>query len=331
MVRIGVIAAYPDEDWHSARVLLAALARSSAEVLSPLDFSADMGSTGTELLVQGRSHRSFDGFLTPRALGDEGDAELQIELYRTLAEEGALVVNDVRALTIAIDKWKTSWLLAKGGVPTPRALVVQRPSDVGPAIASLGGRAVAKPLYGSLGIGVELVDTVGRAVECLGRWKALYLQAFVPALGSRPSDLRAFVVGDRVVTTIARTAQPGEFRANVHLGGRAGEVRLDGATEALAVRAAKLLGLDYAGVDLIASREGPQVIEVNGTPLFRGIYDVTGRDMAEPIVDHLLDRIAARGSGAHRGRASGIARGGRRVEARATEADERRAAKWPRR
>jgi tetrahydromethanopterin:alpha-L-glutamate ligase len=291
VARIGVISAYPDEDWHARRIADAAAARGSAEVLSPLDFEADVSPGRPALTVRGEPHAGYDAFLTPRAIGDEGDPELQLELYRTLAEEGALLVNDVRALTLAIDKFKTSWLLSRGGVPTPRAIVVQRPASLARALGALGGRAVAKPLYGSLGIGVELVDREARAAACLSRWRALYLQAFVDGGGR---DVRAFVVGERVEAAIERQAPAGDFRTNVHLGGGVKATRLAPAVEAVAVRAAKLCGLDYAGVDLLETAEGPVVLEVNGTPLFRGVLEATGRDMAEPIVEHVIRRVRTR-------------------------------------
>jgi len=289
--RLGIISAYPDEDWHAQRIAAAAAERAHVEILNPLDFSADVCIGGARILVRGEPHGRFDAFLTPRALGDEGDHELQLELYRTLAEDGALLVNDVRALTLAIDKFKTSWMLAAAPVPTPRAIVVQRASEAAGALRALGGRAVAKPMYGSLGIGVELVGDEDRLSACLRRWKALYLQEFVDGGGR---DVRAFVVGDRVAAAIARIAAPGEFRTNVHQGGRAEPARLDRATEALAVRAARVLGLDYAGVDLLEDGDGPVVLEVNGTPLFRGIFEATGRDMAIDIVEHALERVAER-------------------------------------
>ena len=293
MVRLGIISAYPDEDWHAQRIAAAARSRCDAEILSPLDFGADIDGTRQILLVKGEPHWKFDAFLTPRALGEDGDHELQLEMYRTLAEEGVVLVNDVRALMTAIDKFKTSWLLMKGGIPTPRALVTQRIEGTEPALRALGGRAVVKPLYGSLGIGVELVESYEkeRFEACLKRWKALYFQAFVDGQGR---DVRAFVVGDRVEGAIQRIAQPGEFRTNVHLGGTATETTISDGAAQVAVRAAKLLGLDYAGVDLLETHSGPMVLEVNGTPLFKGIYDATGKDMGVAIVEHALARIAAR-------------------------------------
>lgn len=293
MLRVGVISAYSDEDWHSLQILEAARLRAQADELSPLDFSADVESGRPRLLVRGRPHREYACFLTPRALGDDGDQELQIELYHTLAEDGALLVNDVSALLTAIDKFKTSWLLARAGLPTPRSLVVQRLEEGVRALAELGARAVAKPLYGSLGIGVALVTREEELAACLARWKALYLQAYVDGGGS---DIRAFVVGDRVEAAILRTADVGDFRTNVHQGGRVRAVSLDESTSRLAVVAAWLVGLDYAGVDVIRGPDGPTVIEVNGTPLFRGVLEATGRSMAAPIVEHALARAAIRDS-----------------------------------
>lgn len=290
-MRIGVISAYPEEDWHAQRILEAARARGDADVLSPLDFTADARPGRAQLLVRGRPHQAYDLFLTPRALGEDGDHELQLELYRTLAEDGAVVVNDVAALTTAIDKFRTSWLLSKADLPTPRALVAQRLPDAMRALTVLGGRAVAKPLYGSLGIGVELVRDEDAAARCLQRWGALYLQEFVDG-GNR--DIRAFVVGDQVEAAIRRRAPDGEFRTNIHLGGTAEEIRLDDRLARLAVQAVRLLGLDYGGVDLLESSAGPVVLEVNGTPLFRGIHEATGRDMALHIVEHALARASRR-------------------------------------
>lgn len=292
MTKLGIISAYPEEDWHARRILEAARERAEAELLSPLDFAADVGPAHSRLLVGGRSHIEYDALLTPRALGDEGDPELQLELYRTLAEEGALLVNDVRSLVTAIDKFKTSWLLGRMGLPTPRAIVTQRPEDARRALAALGGRAVAKPLYGSLGIGVELVTSEEAAIECLSRWKALYLQEFVVSVNGGGADLRAFIVGHEVAAAIRRIAPPGEFRTNIHLGGVAEEVQLRPDVARLAVAATRCLCLDYAGVDLMETPAGPVVLEVNGTPLFRGIYEATGRDMAISIVEYALARAA---------------------------------------
>jgi tetrahydromethanopterin:alpha-L-glutamate ligase len=284
---IGVISAYPEEDWDARRIRDAAARRGEAVVLAPTDFAARIGGGETVITAGGRDAREFDLFLTPRALGDEGDPELQLELYRTLAEHGARVVNEVDALAVAIDKFKSSWRFAQAGLPTPPVVLVQRLEDARRALDELG-EVVCKPLYGSLGVGVERLSRrdAPRLKALMARHRALYLQAFV---SDAERDVRAFVVGDRVEAAIARRPRPGEFRGNLELGASAEPLDLDGAAAGVAVAATRAVGLDYSGVDLLLLRHGVQLLEVNGTPSFRGIHRIVGRDMAEAIVEHALE------------------------------------------
>jgi ribosomal protein S6--L-glutamate ligase len=294
VTRIGVISAYPEEDWDAQRIWEAAARRAEAVLLAPSDFAARIGSQGgpraTLITAGGRDSRDFDLFLTPRAVGDEGDAELQLELYRTLAETGALLVNDVGALTTAIDKFKSSWLFARAGLPTPQVRVVQRLDEAHEAVEEMG-EVVVKPVFGSLGVGIERLcpDDDERLDELLAESGALYLQELVTGV---ERDVRAFVVGDRVAAAVARRPAPGEFRGNLSQGANAEPFEPDAATMAVAVAASRLVGLDYAGVDLLLTARGPQLLEVNGAPSFRGIHRATGRDMAEAIVDHAVARAA---------------------------------------
>jgi tetrahydromethanopterin:alpha-L-glutamate ligase len=292
LTRIGIISAYPDEDWHAQQIARAAARHGEVRLLSPTDFGAELGPTGRRVTVAGEDARRYRLFLTPRAIGECGDAELQLELYHALSESGGLLVNDPRGLTTAIDKFHSSWLFAKAGLPTPRVVVAQRLEDACRALVELR-RAVVKPLYGSLGVGIERIDLdeAARLTTLLERHRALYLQAFVDHVDL---DVRAFVVGDRVAAAVGRRPRPGEFRANIHLGATAQEVELDASVVELAVRATHVTGLDYSGVDLLLTASGPQLLEVNGTPAFRGVNLATGRDMAMAIVEHAMGRAAER-------------------------------------
>ncbi|MCA1664053.1 MAG: RimK family alpha-L-glutamate ligase, partial [Myxococcales bacterium] len=220
--------------------------------------------------------------LTPRALGDEGDADVQLEIYRLLARSGARLVNDVEALLVAIDKFRTSWELARAGIPTPAARVVQSIEQARVALDELGD-VVVKPVYGSLGIGVERVAGVARLAELIDARGALYLQRF---LDGDALDVRAFVVGDHVEAAMAREPRAGDFRGNAHQGASARPITLDDRIATIAIAATRAVGLDYSGVDLYVGADGAEVIEVNGTPSFRAIYEATGRDMAPLIVEH---------------------------------------------
>jgi RimK family alpha-L-glutamate ligase len=292
VARIGVISAFPDEDWEAQRIWEAAARLGEATLLAPTDFGARIGRRVTAITAAGRDSRDFALFLTPRAVGDQGDAELQLELYRTLEESGSLLVNAVGALTTAIDKFKSSWLFARAGLPTPRVRVAQRLDEALAALEELGD-AVVKPVFGSLGLGIERISSrdAGRLGPLLGESGALYLQEFV---AGAERDVRAFVVGDRVAAAVARRPAEGEFRGNLSQGASAEPLELDEQTARIAVAASRLIGLDYAGVDLLITPGGVQLLEVNGAPSFRGIQRVTGRDMAEMVVEHAIFRSRRR-------------------------------------
>jgi ribosomal protein S6--L-glutamate ligase len=282
VLRIGIISAYPGHDWHAQRIARAAARHDHVDILQPTDFWAEVRSGAPRVQARGRDAREYDLFLTPRALGDEGDADVQLELYRLLAATGAALVNDVDALLRALDKLRTSWELARAGLPTPEARVVQTAEQAAAALAALGC-AVAKPVYGSLGAGVERLERgdVGRAQALVRQWGALYLQRYID---DALLDVRAFVVGERVEAAVQRQPRVGDFRGNAHLGAAVAPIALDADTAALAVRATQLVGLGYSGVDLLLTPRGPELIEVNGTPAWQSIYSATGRDMAPAIV-----------------------------------------------
>ena len=202
------------------------------------------------------------------------------------------MVNSINAVLTAVDKFETSYRLQQAGVPTPAVVVAQEPV-LAEEVLGRWGRAVVKPLFGSLGLGIELLENTeeGRAMlpTLLERFGAIYLQEFVPAEGH---DIRAFVVGTRVAASIRRIAQPGEWRTNIHRGAEPDPCELDDATAALAVRAAQAIGLDYTGVDILEGPDGPMVIEVNGNPLWQGVLQATKRNMADDIMAWVVSRIA---------------------------------------
>lgn len=293
MRRFGVVTAYAAED-ASSRGLLDACGRyGEAVAIDPALLSASVGPSGLEVRFAGASLRGFDALLLVRGIGSSGEADLQFELYRLL-ENDLPVMNRLDAMLAAQDKFRTSALLALSGVATPPVRVVQTRDALATALAELGP-SVAKPIWGSLGEGIELLigpDGRDRGEAILESSGALYLQAFVEHGGR---DVRAFVVGGRVEAAIERIAPEGEFRTNVSIGGEPRPTELPLEAQALAVRAAEVLGLDWAGVDLAIGPDGPTVIEVNGSPNWEGIFRATGRDMAEAIAAHAARRSTERG------------------------------------
>jgi ribosomal protein S6--L-glutamate ligase len=293
-IRIGVVTAWPEDDWHSERLLAACARRAEAVAVDPAVLAARIERDAVVVLAGGAPAVGFDAFILARGLGRGGDPDVQFEIYRALEGTGALVVNRLDPLLAAQDKFRSSWLLRVAGVPTPRAAVAQAPDDAEVALVALG-EAVAKPLTGSLGDGLERLqpDAAGRARvrERVQKDGAVYLQAYVPHPGR---DLRVFVVGGRARAAITRHAPPGEWRTNVSRGGRAEPVMIGPALAATAEAAAAALRLDYSGVDLVVGPEGPVVLEVNGNPSWQGILEATGLDMAEVIAEHVLGRAVRR-------------------------------------
>jgi RimK family alpha-L-glutamate ligase len=193
-------------------------------------------------------------------------------------------INSPRALERTIDKFLASALLARAGVPTPRTIACERPEDALDAFAELGGDVIVKPLFGSMGAGMTRVDDADvayRVFHALALERAVYyLQEALPADG----DVRAFVVGGRVIGAIER-AGPG-WRRNLARGASAIATQLSAEQERVCLQAAEALGADYAGVDLL----GGYVLELNGIPGWHGLQEATGADVAAAIVSEVEAR-----------------------------------------
>ncbi|MBQ4334373.1 MAG: RimK family alpha-L-glutamate ligase [Myxococcaceae bacterium] len=294
LVRFAVVTAFPESDWHSARLIKALAREGEVIVVDPARLASEID--GPVLRIDDGQGLFCDAFLLARGVSPDGDADAQLTVYRALETAGALVLNRVEALLEARDKFRTSVRLTAAGVATPRAAIVQTMAQAH-AFMRACGQVVVKPLSGSLGEGVERVtaDRAGllRVESRLAREGSLYLQSWVDNDGR---DLRVFVVAGRVAGAVARVAQPGEFRTNMARGAQAQQVTLTAAIERLASRAARALGLDYTGVDIIDGPDGPQVIEVNGNPAFDMIFQATGEDMARAVAEHVAREVRARRS-----------------------------------
>ncbi len=217
-------------------------------------------------------------------------------VVRQFEQMGVYTLASAEAIGVARDKLRSIQVLSNHDVPFPATVFLRDPSRVSDALAAIGGPpAVLKVLEGTQGVGVILAETaesVQSIVETLqlARQNVL-LQRFVSECRGR--DVRAFVVGDRVVAAMRRTARCGEFRANVHRGGKAEGTALAPEVAALAVRAARILQLEVAGVDLLESDDGAKVIEVNASPGLEGIEEASGVDVATHVIAHLEDASGA--------------------------------------
>jgi RimK family alpha-L-glutamate ligase len=216
----------------------------------------------------------------------------RVDALHALVARGVTCVNGPRAIERTIDKFLASALLARAGVPTPRTIACERPEDALDAFAELGGDVIVKPLFGSMGAGMTRVDDADvayRVFHALALERAVYyLQEALPHAGR---DLRAFVVGGRVLAAVERVG-PG-WRKNVARGAQARVTALSAEQERLCLDAAEALGVDYAGVDLLHADGRDAVLELNGIPGWRGLQEATGADVAEALVAHLEAVVSA--------------------------------------
>jgi RimK family alpha-L-glutamate ligase len=205
------------------------------------------------------------------------------------------VVNSPRCIERSVDKYLTSFLLADAGLPTPRTIVCERFDDAMAALDALGGDVVVKPLFGAEGRGIVRIsdpDIAYRTFRALELVRSVYyVQRYVPHDGR---DIRAFVVGDRVVAAMVRKGSG--WKTNVAQGATVEPVDLPPDVAALALGAARVVEADYAGVDLLPHDDGGCfVLEVNGIPGWQGLQRTTAVDVAGTVADHLLAR-ARRGA-----------------------------------
>jgi RimK family alpha-L-glutamate ligase len=217
----------------------------------------------------------------------------RVDALHRLEDLGVRVVNSARIIERTVDKYYTSALLEDAGIPTPRTVVTERFEEAMAAFEELGD-VVVKPLFGSRGRGMTRVcdeDTayrVFRALE-LGRY-AFYLQEFIPHANW---DIRAFVVGYEVMAAMVRRADT--WKTNVARGARTEPLALDEELRQLSLRASRVLGAEYAGVDILkAEDDGYYVTEVNGIPGWRGLQRTTEVDIAGRIVEHVVGLVRSK-------------------------------------
>lgn len=199
-------------------------------------------------------------------------------------------VNESVAISRSRDKLRSTQLLSRKGVGIPVTAFANSPDDVNGLIREVGGAPlVIKLLEGTQGIGVVLAETKKAAESVIqafmGVKSNILIQEFIKEAGG--SDIRCFVVGGKVIAAMQRTAPEGEFRSNLHRGGSAELVRLTPKERATAVKAAKVMGLNVCGVDLLRSARGPLVMEVNSSPGLKGIEEATQKNVAGMIIEFI--------------------------------------------
>ncbi|GAA0791748.1 RimK family alpha-L-glutamate ligase [Marinobacterium sediminicola] len=263
----------------------------NVKVLDTLKFAIDLKRGDPDLYFRGRQLSDYDAVL-PRigaSITYYGTA-----VVRQFQEMDVFCANTAHGIANSRDKLRSLQILARHHIGIPETTFVRDKRDVLPAIERVGGAPVIiKLIEGTQGIGVLLADTVKAAesiIELLQSQKQnVLIQKFVAE--SRGRDIRALVVGDRVVAAMRRVAQGQEFRSNVHRGGIAEPIDLPEEYAEAAIRSAQILGLRVAGVDMLESATGPQIMEVNSSPGLEGIESCTQLDVAGAIIDYIAAQV----------------------------------------
>src|SRR5699024_8806455 len=257
-----------------------------------LRFSIDLSGPEPDLQFRGKLLSSYDAIL-PRI--GTSITYFGTAVVRQFEQMDVYSPNSSYGIANSRDKLRATQLLSRHDIGMPPTTFVRDQADVLPGIQRVGGAPVViKLLEGTQGIGVILAPDIKVAeaiIETL-QWTRhnVLVQAFIAE--SKGRDIRALVVGDRVVAAMRRTAQGDEFRSNVHRGGTVEKVTLDSAYEQAAVRSAQIMGLRVAGVDLLEGKDGPLVMEVNSSPGLEGIEAATNLDIAGAIIDYIDNQVA---------------------------------------
>ena len=286
-MRIALMARNPKLYSHQRLIEAAEDRGHQIEVIDTMRVYVHIASHRPEMYYRGEKVEGFDAVI-PRigaSVTFFGTAVLrQFEMM------GVYPLNESVAISRSRDKLRSHQLLARKGIGLPVTVFAHSTSRADDIVEMLGGAPVIiKLLEGTQGIGVVLGETSGAAksmIQAFGGLKAnILVQEFIKEAGS--SDIRCLVVGDKVVASMMRKGAEGDFRSNLHRGGSALTVKITPEERSTAVRAAKVMGLNVCGVDMLRSNHGPVVMEVNSSPGLEGLEKATGKDVAGAIIGFL--------------------------------------------
>ena len=273
-----------------------------AQVINPLRCYMNITSHKPGVHYRGAPLEPFDAVI-PRigaSITFYGTAVLrQFEMM------GVYTLNESVAISRSRDKLRSLQLLARKGIGLPVTGYAHSPDDTEDLVKIAGGAPlVIKLLEGTQGKGVVLADTHQAAVSVIDSFRKLDAHLLVQEYiaEARGADIRCFVIGEKVVASMMRQAAEGEFRSNLHRGGSARAIRITPEERSTAVRSARIMGLNVAGVDILRSNHGPVVMEVNSSPGLEGIEKATGKDIAGQVIDFVArnarpGRTRTRGQG----------------------------------
>jgi len=281
-----------ENSWSSTQLLEALARRNILHIC--FRFPQLIARVGYEPYVNAGSIRiseKLDALIVrPIGRGSLEEIVLRMDILYHLERLGLFVINPPQAIEHCVDKYAVLAILEDNGLPVPRTAVTENVGDALKAFHELGNDIIVKPIFGSRGIGStrvtnpEVAATIFKAITFYHG--VVYLQEFVP---HGFSDIRAFVIGNRVVASMKRVANT--WKTNYSQGAKPVSIKLDTRLEKMVLKSASLVGCRIAGVDILESSRGPLFVEVNSQPGWKGLQSVTTVNIAEEIVSFILSEL----------------------------------------
>jgi ribosomal protein S6--L-glutamate ligase len=294
-MKLGILTR--NKNLHSIRRLLkeAKSARVQPFLIDPLECSVVVGGAAPGIYLGDRPVPECD-IILPRIGASVTDFGLAV--VTQFEAMGVKVINGSLAIAQSRDKLRATQVLSEKGIDVPATVLLRSGRGLRSALRQVQGTpAVLKVIQGTQGVGVMIVESVNSAQSVMETlWNIgqdVLVQQYIAESAGR--DIRAFVIGDKVVAAMRRQARDGEFRSNIHRGGEGVLIELKDSYKRAAINAARVLGLGIAGVDLLESLSGPKVIEVNSSPGFEGIEQATGLNIARMIIKYAQSLHRGRG------------------------------------
>ncbi|MDR9484300.1 MULTISPECIES: 30S ribosomal protein S6--L-glutamate ligase [Sediminimonas] len=286
-MKIAMMTRSPNLYSHKRMKEAAELRGHEMDMINTLRCSVNIASRRPEIYLDGERLPKYDAVI-PRI--GASITYYGLAVLRQFEMQGVFPVNESVAIGRSRDKLRSMQLLARDGIGLPVTTFAHDPKKAEEVVNLAGGAPlVIKLIEGTQGIGVVLADTNRSAKSVIEAFRGagvnILAQEFIKEAGG--TDIRAFVIGGKVVAAMQRSGAEGEFRSNLHRGGSAKPIKVSPEERSTALRAAKAMGLNVCGVDMLRSNHGPVVMEVNSSPGLEGVEKATGKDIAGMIIDFI--------------------------------------------
>jgi RimK family alpha-L-glutamate ligase len=289
-LKIGILSS-DKREWHVKKLIKEIKDRGSEVYVFPVTKLVSKIGNGPKISFKGFPIEDFDSLIVRRVPGGSSEQVFyRMDVLRMLEKHGVYVINPPKSIETAVNKYYTSALLEKEGIRTPKTIITESFSEAMKAFNQLGGDIVLKPIFGSLGMGItRLTDRnvayrVFRALESIN--SVYYLQEFIQHKGE---DIRTFVIGDKLIAAMKRVSD--NWKTNISSGGKATSYKPTKEVIEISQKAARTIGLEYTGVDIIDTPTGLQVIELNSTPGWEGLQSVNQIDITKTLIDFIFSKL----------------------------------------